>query len=102
MKCWICKENHFVSQCPRKKNNLHNIQDASNVGDVGGSVQRIYASLDGRQADHQSWMIEVACKIANKTITIFIYLRDSNIYISPNLVEKCHLKKIKLETTSLV
>ena len=26
----------------------------------------------------------------------------SNSYISPNLVEKCHLKKSKLETTSLV
>ena len=93
VECWICKENHFSSQFPRKKNKLHNIQEASNVGDVGGSVQRIYASLDRMQADHQSQMIEVVGKIANKTITILIYLGARNSYISPNLVEKCHLKK---------
>ena len=52
--CWICKENHFSSQCPCKKSNIHNIREDSNVGDVGVSVQRIYAALDGRQADHQS------------------------------------------------
>ena len=39
VKCWICKENHFSSQFPRKKSNVHNIQEASNVGDVGGSVK---------------------------------------------------------------
>ena len=102
MECLICKENHFASQCPRKKSNIHNIQEASNVGDVGGSVQSIYATLDGKQADHQSRMIEVAGNISNKTITILIDSRASNSYISPNIVEKCHLKKSKLQTTSLV
>ena len=47
-------------------------------------------------------MIEVVGKIANKAITILIDSGASNSYISPNLVEKCHLKKSKLETTSLV
>ena len=47
-------------------------------------------------------MIEVASKIDNETITILIDSRASNSYILPNLVEKCHLKKSKLETTSLV
>ena len=47
-------------------------------------------------------MIEVPGKISNKTITILIDSGARNSYISPNLVEKCHLKKSKLETTSLV
>ena len=47
-------------------------------------------------------MIEVVGNITNKTITILIDSRASNSYISPNLVEKCHLKKSKLETASLV
>ena len=102
MECYICKENHFSRQCPRTKSNIHNIQEASNVGYVGGSVERIYTSLGGRKANHESRMIEVAVKIANKTITILIDSGASNSYISPNLVEKCHLKKSKLETTSLV
>ena len=86
----------------RKKNKLHNIQEDSNVGDVGGSVERIYASLDGRQDDHQSWMIEIEGNIANKTLDVLIGSRTSNSYIGPNIVDKCHLKKSKLETTSLV
>ena len=47
-------------------------------------------------------MIEVAGDITNKTITILIDLGAINSYIAPNLVQKCHLKKSKLETTSLV
>ena len=83
----------LFSHFPRKKNKLHNIQEPSNVGDVGGSVQRMYVALDGRQADHQSRMIEVTCNISNKTITILIDTSANNSYISPNLIEKCHLKK---------
>ena len=58
--------------------------------------------MDGRQADHQYRIIEVAGKIANKAITILIDFGASNSYIAPNLVEKCHLKKSKLGITSLV
>ena len=47
-------------------------------------------------------MIEVPGNIANKTITILIDSGSSNSYISPNIIEKCHLMKIKLETTSIV
>ena len=47
-------------------------------------------------------MIEVVCKIANKTITILIDSGANNSYIAPNLVEKCHLKKCKLKTMSIV
>ena len=47
-------------------------------------------------------MIEVVGNIANKTITILIDSGARNSYISPNLIEKCHLKKSKFETTSLV
>ena len=101
MECLICKENHFSSQCPRKKSNIHNIQEALNVGYVSGSVQRIYASLDGRKADHQSQMIEVVAKISNKTITILIDSGASNKHIAPNEKEnsnfpcKC-LNELKL------
>ena len=52
VECCIYKENHFSSQFPRKKNNLHNIQEDSTIGDVGVSVQRIYVVLDGRKDDH--------------------------------------------------
>ena len=47
-------------------------------------------------------MIEVEGKIANKTIAILIDYGDINSYITPNLVEKYHVKKSKLEIASLV
>ena len=99
---WLYKKNHFVNQVPHKKNNLHPIQEASTIGDVDGSVHRIYAGLDGRQDDRQYQMIDIGGKIANKNIAILIDSRASNSYIVPNLVEKCHLKKSKLEIASLV
>ena len=58
--------------------------------------------MDGRKVDHQSQMNEIAGKIANKTITILIDYGANNSYIAPNIVEKCHLNKSKLEIASLV
>ena len=47
-------------------------------------------------------MIEVACNISNKTITILIEYGAINSYIAPNLVEKFHLNKGTHEIASLV
>lgn len=50
----------------------HNIQEATIVEDVGRSRPRIYATLDNRQAYHQSNMIEVEGKINEQPISILI------------------------------
>ena len=55
------------------------------VGYFGGSVQRIYASLDGRNDNHQSRMIEVEGNIVDKMIDILIDSGARNSYIAPNL-----------------
>jgi hypothetical protein len=65
---------------------VHNIQEASTVGDVGRSIPRIYAALDDRQAEHKSHMIEVAGKIASKPMAILIDSGASHSYIAPNMV----------------
>ena len=75
---------------------------ASTIGYVGSNVPRIYATLDGRQANHQCRMIKVVGKIDSEPISIFIDYGVIHSYTAPNLVEKCHLKKIKLETERLV
>jgi hypothetical protein len=53
-----------------KANTVHNIQEATIVGDM----ERIYATLDDRQVEYQSNMIEVEGKIINDPIDILIYL----------------------------
>jgi hypothetical protein len=63
---------------------------------------RIYAALDDRQAEYQSYMIEVEGKIINHPIFILIDSRESHCYIDPKIVDILHLEKCKLGKSSLV
>jgi hypothetical protein len=53
---------------------VHNIQEATTVEDM----ERIYASLNDRQAKYQSNMIEVEGKIINQPVAILIDSRESH------------------------
>jgi hypothetical protein len=69
LKCWECGEPHLRRNCPclisANRTVVHNLQEASMVGDVGRSLHRINAAIDGRQADHQSSVVEIEGKINN-------------------------------------
>jgi hypothetical protein len=56
LKCWECGEPHLRRNFPhfssKNRTIVHNLQEASTVGDVGKSLHRINATIDGRQADH--------------------------------------------------
>jgi hypothetical protein len=54
------------------------------------NVPRIYKSLDNKQVELQSHMIEVEGKINKQTIVILIDSKDSHSYIDPNMVERLH------------
>ena len=77
MKCWGHGEEHLLSNCPHKHENartLHNAQDATTIIVVVRSIPRIYASLEDRQTDHQSSMVEVEGKIAKQFVSVLIDL----------------------------
>jgi hypothetical protein len=62
--CCGCKENHLYKDFPHigdKTKTMQNIQEAIIVEDMG----RIYTTLEDRQAEYQSNMIEVEGKIIN-------------------------------------
>jgi hypothetical protein len=67
LKFWECGEPHLRRNYPRlisaNRTVVHNLQEASTVGDVGRSLHRINAAINGRQADHQSSMVEIEGKI---------------------------------------
>jgi hypothetical protein len=44
---------------------VHNVQQDDTMDDMGINVPRIYASLDNKQDEFQSHMIEVEAKINN-------------------------------------
>ena len=84
--------------CPLKNENAkpaYNIQEAETVGQVARVVPRIYATLEDRQQDHQSIVVEVAGKIVEQSISILIDPGSTQSYISPRVVEVCSLRKNK-------
>jgi hypothetical protein len=92
IQCWGCKEDHLYKDCPHrmdKVNTVHNIQEATTSKDMG----RIYATLNGRQVEYQSNMIEVEGKIINQPIDILIDSGASHCYIDPKIVDILHLEK---------
>ena len=72
------------------------------VGDLARTMPRINATLQNRQADYQTSMVEVEGKINQTPISILIDTRASLSYISPNLVENCKLSVEKFASSWLV
>jgi hypothetical protein len=56
------------------------------MDDMGRNMPRIYATLENRQVDYQSHMIEVEGKIDNHPIAILIDSGASHSYIYPKIV----------------
>jgi hypothetical protein len=106
LKCWECGEPHLRRNCPRliaaNITVVHNLQEASTVGDMGRSLHRINATIDGRQADHQSSVVEVEDKIHETQIYVLIDPGATLSYITPDVVESNKLKKQKHEKSWLV
>jgi hypothetical protein len=60
---------------------------------MGRSLHRINAAIDGRQAHHQSSVVEVKDKIHDTRISILIDPGATLSYITPDVVESNKLKK---------
>jgi hypothetical protein len=99
LKCWECGEPHLRRNCPRltsaTRTTVHNLQEASTVGDVGRSLHKINADVDGRQADHQSTVVEVEGKVNNNRVSVLIDPGATLSYVSPGVVDSNKLKKIR-------
>ena len=72
------------------------------VGDLVRTMPRINATLENRQADYQTSMVEVEGMINQNPIDILIDPGASLNYISPKLVEKCKPRIEKFENSWLV
>ena len=72
------------------------------VGDLARTMPRINASLENRQAEYQTSMVEVEGMINQTPIGILIDPRASLSYIAPKIEEKCKLPVEKFENSWLV
>jgi hypothetical protein len=105
IRCWGCEGDQLYKNCPHKGDRMrimHNNEEDDTVDDVSRSMPRIYASLDNRQVDYQSHMIEVEGKIDNHPIAILTDSGASHSYIDPKIVERYKLKRLKHEKSWLV
>jgi hypothetical protein len=94
MECWGCKENHTYRYFPHRSDKVrvvHNVQQAETVEYMGSRIPRIYATLENKQAEYQSHMIEVEGMINNHDFTILIDSDASHTYIDPKMVESLNL-----------
>jgi hypothetical protein len=91
IQCWGCKGDHMYRDCPRRSERvktIHSAQQTEIVEDMGTSVPKIYAALDNKQDEFQSYMIEVEGKINNQPIVILIDSGASHSYLDPKMVER--------------
>jgi hypothetical protein len=105
MECWGYKGNHRYRDCPHKKDKartVHNVQQVETVEDMGSRMLRIYATLDNKQVEFQSHVIEVEGTINNRPLVILIDSGASHSYIDPRVVESLHLTRNKHERSWLV
>ena len=75
MQCWGCNGDHKYRYFPHKKDKVrvvHHVQKEKKLDDMGRRVPRIYASLDNKQVEFQSHMIEVEGMIKNHAFTILL------------------------------
>jgi hypothetical protein len=81
---------------------VHNLQEASTVGDVGRILHRISATMDSGQDDHQSIVVEIEGRIDNTHIFFLIDPGATLSYITPGVVDSNKLKKTRHEKYWLV
>jgi hypothetical protein len=81
---------------------VHNVQEAVIVNDMAQCNHKINASLENRQVDHQSTMVEIEGMINQKYVSILIDPGASLSYVSPIIVEDCKLNKVKHSKSWLV
>ena len=66
------------------------------------NIPIVNVSLEYRQVDHQSTMLEVEGKVLNIHVSILIDSGSSLSYITPKVVQKCKLSKEKQKNAWLV
>jgi hypothetical protein len=90
IQCWSYKGDLKYRDCPHKSDKVrvvHNVHQYEIVGDMGRNIPMIYVSLDKKQDEFQSHMIEFEGMINNHAFTILIDLGDTHRYIDPKVVE---------------
>lgn len=72
---------------------IYSAQEEQNIRDVGQSIPHTYATLDNKQEDHHETVIKMDYKLCDQVVSVLIDLGSNYSYVTPDLVDKCGLKK---------
>ena len=98
LRCWECEETHLQRNFPHLNQSnkfVHRLQESSIVGEVGKSYHQINATLENRQEDYQSAIVEIEGTISKRNISILIDPGATLSYIAPKVMEDCWLAKVR-------
>jgi len=62
LQCWICGKYHHKKDCPLYqggRTHIYSVEEVQTIGDVGKSISWIYETLDNKQVDYQTSIIDV-------------------------------------------
>ena len=69
------------------------------VGELARTMPRINATLENRQDDYHTSMVEVEGMVNQTPVTILIDPGSSLSYITPQIVDKCKLSVDKFDNS---
>jgi hypothetical protein len=72
------------------------------VNGIARSIHKINATLENRQVDHQSSMVEIENMLNQKLVSMLIDPSATLIFISPTMVDNYKLEKVKHKKSWLV
>ena len=74
---------------------VHNLQEASTMGEFGKTFHLINANIEDQQEYHQSAIVEIEGTISNQNLSILIDMGANLTYINPKMMENCQITKVR-------
>jgi hypothetical protein len=89
--CWGCGGPHYQCDCPYLQVGFVHREGKAPMGRASGSHQ-IYATINNRQEEHQSMVVESSGMLNHVNAKILFYSGATDSFISPYSLEKCGLE----------
>ena len=77
------------------------MEESTTMQDMERGSPRVYVALDDHQVCHQSIVVEVEGKIAQKYLSVLIDPVSNHSYVTPKAIQICSLKKKKYTKSQL-
>jgi hypothetical protein len=88
--CWGCVEHHYQHDCLELQVGFVHREGKAPMGRMSSS-HHIYETVNNRQVEHQSRVVESSCTLNHVNVKILFDSGARDSFISPSALEKCGL-----------